>query len=197
MAKAKSAPKTRKKLGGAKTEGGYRADKVQAVADMKARLNESSAIILTEYRGMSVNDLAALRTSLAKGGTDYKVVKNTLATIAARDAGMEDLLELLEGPTAWAFVTGDVVGAAKEIADFAKRQPALVVKGAVLEGRLLPAEAARKLATLESREVLLAKTAGLFITPIQQAANLFAAPFNKLGAALVALKDKLAALQAA
>lgn len=197
MAKAKSAPKTRKKLGGAKTEGGHRADKVQAVSDMKTRLQESAAIIVTEYRGMTVNDLAALRTSLAKGGTDYKVIKNTLATIAAKDVGMEDLLSLLEGPTAWAFVSGDVVVAAKEIADFAKRQPALVIKGAVLEGRLLEAEAARKLSTLESREVLLAKAAGMFITPIQQAANLFAAPFNKLGAALVALKDKLAAQEAA
>jgi large subunit ribosomal protein L10 len=197
MAKAKSAPKTRKKLGGAKMEGGHRADKVQAVADVKARLTDSVAVILTEYRGMKVNDLATLRSSLAKDGTDYKVVKNTLATIAARDVGLEDLLEMLQGPTAFAFITGDPVVAAKEIADFAKRQPALVVKGALLEGKVLGADQARKLSTLESREVLLTKTAGLFLSPIQQAANLFAAPLNKLGAGLAALKDKLAAQEAA
>ena len=197
MAKTKSAPKTRKKLGGAKAPDGHRLTKVEAVANFKERLTSSAAVILTEYRGMRVNELADLRSALSKGGTDYKVVKNTLATIAARDVGMEDLVELLQGPTAFAFVSGDPVVAAKEIADFAKRQPALVMKGVLLEGRVLGGDQARKLATLESREVLLTKAAGMFISPIQQAANLFAAPLNKLGAALAALKDKLEGQQAA
>lgn len=194
MAKTKSAPKTRKKLGGPRIgDGGPRKAKASAVAEIARRLSESQAVILTEYRGMSVHELADLRRGLAQAGADYKVVKNTLAGIAAKQAGAEDLLPLLEGPTAAAFVTGDVVAVAKQLADVAKRVPALVVKGGLFEGKVLDAAATRALATLESREVLLAKLAGGLVTPLQKAANLFVAPLHQLGSVLAQLKDKLAA----
>lgn len=191
MAKAKRSPQTRKKIGGPRPEGGGpRADKVAAVAEIKDRLTASAAVFITEYRGMTVGELAALRTELRKAGGEYKVVKNTLATIAAREAGIEDLLAMLEGPTAWAWIAGDAIAAAKSLSEFTKRAPALVVKGALFEGKVFGPAQAKALASLESREVLLSRTAGMFLSPIQQAANLFAAPLNKLGAGLAALRDK-------
>jgi large subunit ribosomal protein L10 len=197
VAKTKSGPKTRKKLGGQRLpDGGPREDKARAVAEIAERLG-SSTVILTEYRGLTVGELAELRRTLAGGGAEYKVVKNTLATIAARRAGTEGIVSMLEGPTAAAFVSGDVAVVAKLLAEFAKRAPALVIKGGLFEGRVLDASTARRLATLESREVMLAKLAGMLVTPVQQAANLFAAPLSKLGAALAQLKEKNAAGQAA
>ena len=191
MAKTRP-PQTKKKLGGPRTgDGGPRQAKVDAVADMKDRFTGSSAVLLTEYRGMKVHELAELRTSLRETGTDYKVYKNTLATIAVRDAGIEGLNDLLEGPTAFAFVTGDPVVAAKKLADFAKRIPTLVLKGGLLDGKPLSAKDAAGLATLESREVMLAKIAGMFQSPIQQLANLMAQPLIQLGSALAQLRDKL------
>lgn len=189
MGKSKQATK---KIGGPRpAEGGPRADKTAAVADMKERLQASAAVLLTEYRGMTVRELAELREALRKTGTEYKVVKNTLATIAAREAGIEGLLPLLEGPTAIAWATGDPVEAAKQLADFAKKAPALVLKGALLEGRVLAGDEARRLATLESRDVMLARAVGMFLSPIQQMANVFAAGLNQLGAVLAQLRDKL------
>lgn len=192
MAKAKTGPKTKKKLGGAKVgDGGHRADKVAAVAQVKDGL-AGAAVLLTEYRGLTVSELADLRRILL-GAADYKVVKNTLATIAAREAGFEELLPMLEGPTAFAFVTGDVAKVAKDLSEFAKKAPALTLKGGVFEGKVLSAAQAKTLASLESREVMLTKIASMAITPIQQTANVFAAGLNQLGAVLAQLKDKLAA----
>ncbi|MEX2556368.1 MAG: 50S ribosomal protein L10 [Actinomycetota bacterium] len=196
MAKVKTGPKTKKKVGGPRPpEGGPRSNKVEAVATIKDRLN-SGAVLLTEYRGLTVQELADLRRAL-EGVAEYKVVKNTLATIAAREAGHEDLIPMLQGPTAIAYVTGDVAKAAKDIADFAKKAPALVLKGGVFEGQVLSAERAKALSTLESREVMLSKLVSMAITPLQQAANVFAAGFNQLGAVLAQLKDDLAASEAA
>ena len=196
MAKVKTGPKTRKKVGGPRPpEGGPRSDKVEAVATIKEHFT-SGAVLLTEYRGLTVHELADLRTAL-RGSAEYKVVKNTLATIAAREAQLEDLIPLLEGPTAVAYVTGDVAKVAKDLADFAKKAPALILKGGIFEGQVLSAEKAKALSTLESREVMLSKVASMAITPIQQAANVFAAGFNQLGAVLAQLKDKLAASEAA
>lgn len=192
MAKVKTGPKTRRKLGGPRIgEGGPRSEKAAAVERIKERL-ESGPVLLTEYRGLTVTELADLRRTLS-GSADYRVVKNTLATIAAREAGIEGLVALLEGPTAAAFVTGDVAKVAKDLADFAKRAPALTLKGAYFEGRVLSAEETKTLSTLESREVMLAKIASMSITPIQQTANVFAAGLNKMGAALALYRDKLAA----
>jgi len=196
VAKVKSGPKTRKKLGGPRPpEGGPRANKSATVATVKEKL-KSGPVLLTEYRGLTVAELKALRNALA-GGADLKVIKNTLATIAAREAGLEDLIPLLEGPTAIAFVTGDVAKVAKDLAEFAKKSPALTLKGGVFEGKVLDGAQAKSLSTLESREVMLTKIASMAITPIQQTANVFAAGFNQLGAVLVQLKDKLAAAEAA
>jgi large subunit ribosomal protein L10 len=196
VAKVKTGPKTKKKVGGPRPpEGGPRSNKVAAVATIKDRLT-SGAVLLTEYRGLTVHELADLRRTL-EGVAEYKVVKNTLATIAAREAGHEDLIPMLQGPTAIAYVTGDVAKVAKDLADFAKKAPALVLKGGVFEGQVLSAERAKALSALESREVMLSKLASMAITPLQQAANVFAAGFNQLGAVLAQLKDKLAASEAA
>ena len=196
MAKVKSGPKTRKKLGGPRPpEGGPRANKAATVATVKEKLT-TGPVLLTEYRGLTVAELKVLRNALA-GGADLKVIKNTLATIAAREAGLEELIPMLEGPTAIAFVTGDVAKVAKDLAEFAKKSPALTLKGGVFEGKVLDGAQAKSLSTLESREVMLTKIASMAITPIQQTANVFAAGFNQLGAVLVQLKDKLAAAEAA
>lgn len=193
MARTKSLPKARKKLGGVKTEDGHRRDKVDAVAYLTDKLQSSAAVFLTEYRGLTVKELADLRVALSKQDAEYKVAKNTLARIAVKQAGFEDLTAMLEGPVAIAFAGGDAVLTAKELSEFAKKSPALIVKGALMEGVIYDEAGAKRLASLESREVMLAKAAGMFITPIQQTANVFAAGLNQFGAVLAAYKDKLAA----
>jgi large subunit ribosomal protein L10 len=196
VAKVKSGPKTKKKLGGPRPpDGGPRSNKTATVATVKEKLN-AGPVLLTEYRGLTVAEIKALRRALGDGA-ELKVIKNSLATIAAREAGFEDLIPLLQGPTAIAFVTGDVAKVAKDLAEFAKKAPALTLKGGVFEGKVLDSAQAKALSTLESREVMLAKIASMAITPIQQTANVFAAGFNQLGAVFVQLKDKLAAAEAA
>jgi large subunit ribosomal protein L10 len=192
VAKAKRPPQTKKKLGGPRIgEGGPRQAKASAVADVQERLQGSSAVVLTEYRGMTVHELADLRRSLREAGADYKVYKNTLATIAAHNVGLDDLAPALEGPTAFAFTHGDPVIVAKRLADFAKKVPALVLKAGILDGRILSSGEVGALSTLDSREVMLAKAAGMFLSPIQKLANLFAAPLNQLGSLLAQLRDKM------
>jgi large subunit ribosomal protein L10 len=196
VAKAKRPPQTKKKLGGPRIgENGPRQAKATAVADVQERLQGSSAVVLTEYRGMTVQELAELRRSLRDAGADYKVYKNTLATIAARNAGLEDLTPALEGPTAFAFTHGDPVVVAKRLADFAKKVPALILKAGVLDGRILSTDEVGALSKLDSREVMLAKAAGMFLSPIQKLANLFAAPLNQLGGLFAQLRDKMPAEQ--
>src|SRR5438477_12808855 len=129
-----------------------RPDKAAAVAELTDSFRGSSAAMLTEYRGLTVAQLKELRRSLA-GNATYAVVKNTLTKIAAREAGIDSFESLLEGPSAIAFVTGDPVVVAKGLRDFGRANPALVVKGGVLDGRPLSADEVRKLADLESREV--------------------------------------------
>ena len=166
------------------------ASNVAAVEAIKGRLEGSVAALLTEYRGLNVKDLGELRASLRGAGTEYKVLKNTLTGIAARQAGYEDLVALLTGPTAVAFVHGDPVEAAKHLADFARTHPALVVKGGVLDGKVLDADEVRRLATLESREVLLARLAGLLQASLTQAVQLFAAPLRQVATMTAALRDQ-------
>lgn len=168
-----------------------RPDKAAAVAELTERFRDSTAVLLTEYRGLSVAQLKTLRRSL--GGTaDYAVVKNTLSAIAAREAGVEGLDDLLAGPTAVAFVSGEPVTAAKGLRDFAKANPQLVIKGGVLDGRTLTAEDVTKLADLESREVLLAKMAGAAKASLFQAAYLFTASSAKAARTIDALREKRA-----
>ena len=164
-----------------------RPDKAATVADLKGQFSGSAAVVLTEYRGLRVKDLKELRRSLGADAT-YAVAKNTLTTIAAREAGIEGLDSTLTGPTAIAFINGDIAGVAKSLRDFAKAHPALVIKGGVMDGRVLDANAVKKLADLESREVLLAKMAGALQANLSRAVYLIAAPLNQAARALGALE---------
>jgi large subunit ribosomal protein L10 len=164
-----------------------RPDKAAAVAELTDAFRDSSAAVLTEYRGLTVAQLKELRRSLA-GNATYAVVKNTLTKIAAREAGVDALDTLLEGPSAIAFVTGDPVEVAKSLKNFGRDNPMLVVKGGVLDGRPISADEVNKLADLESRDVLLAKLAGAMKASLQQAVSLFAAPTSQMARLLAALE---------
>ncbi len=166
-----------------------REDKVAAVAELTEKFRDSTATVLTEYRGLTVGELKELRRQLG-AGAQYKVTKNTLARRAAAQAGIDGLDGLLTGPTAIAFVTGDPVEAAKGLRDFTKDHPALVIKGGVFEGRTISADEVRRLADLESREVLLSKLAGAMKANLSKAAALFQAPLAKTARAAAALRDK-------
>jgi large subunit ribosomal protein L10 len=168
-----------------------RPDKAAAVAEITERFRVSNAAVLTEYRGLTVAQLTTLRKSIAAHAT-YAVVKNTLTSIAAKEAGISASLGDLSGPTAIAFVTGDPVEAAKGLRDFAKANPALVIKGGVLDGGALSADEVTKLADLESREVLLAKVAGVLKAGLNQAAYLFVAPLSQAVRTIEALRQKVA-----
>jgi large subunit ribosomal protein L10 len=169
-----------------------RAEKVERVGELKDRIEGSDALLLTEYRGLTVSDIAELRRSLAEGGTGFSVVKNTLMRRAAADASIE-LESLLQGPTAVAFIAGDPVAAAKTVVDAAKRFPALILKGGFMEGRVLTADEAKGLADLDSREVMLSKIAGLVKGEMSRAAAVFVSAQSKFLSLLEAYRDKLPA----
>ena len=145
--------------------------------------------MLTEYRGLTVAQLTQLRRSLGEGSS-YAVVKNTLTKRAADEVGFGDLAPLLNGPTAIAFIDGDPVEAAKAIRDFARANPALVVKGGVVDGRTVDASEVTRLADVEPREVLLAKLAGAMKGNLTKAAGLFQAPLSQMARLAEALKEK-------
>jgi large subunit ribosomal protein L10 len=167
-----------------------RPDKTAAVAEIVESLNDADGAVLTEYRGLTVKELQELRRSLGEHES-YAVVKNTLAKIAAKEAGIESFDELLNGPTAIAFLKGDgVVEAAKSLRDFAKANPALVIKGGVLDGKALDASEVAKLADLESREVLLGKLAGGMLASLSQAVYLLNAPIAQAARVAGALQAK-------
>jgi large subunit ribosomal protein L10 len=166
-----------------------REEKAAAVADLVDRFRNSTATVLTEYRGLTVSDITKLRRSLGET-TRYRVAKNTFIKKAAAEAGVEGLDHLFNGPTALAFIGGDPVEAAKSLRDFSREHPALVVKGGVMEGKTLSAEEITKLADLESREVLLAKLAGAMKAKTSQAAALFQAPLSKMVRLAAALQEK-------
>ncbi|MDX6204350.1 MAG: large subunit ribosomal protein [Frankiales bacterium] len=171
-----------------------RPDKVAAVAEIADGFRDSNAAVLTEYRGLTVAQLKTLRRTLGSD-TTYSVVKNTLTKRAVREsdiptAAADALDVLLEGPTAIAFVGGDPVEAAKGLRDFAKANPLLIIKGGVLDGKALSADDIRKLADLESREVLLSKMAGALLASLSNAAALFQAPLAKAARLAEALRQK-------
>jgi large subunit ribosomal protein L10 len=170
-----------------------RAEKVAAVAELTERFQASSGAVLTEYRGLTVAQLGELRPSLGESAT-FTVVKNTLTKIAATEAGVgAELEQLLIGPSAIAFVQGDVVEAAKGLRDFARANPLLVIKGGVLDGKgMTPAEIT-KLADLEPREVVLAKLAGAMKATMANAAATMAALPTQMARLLAALEAKQAA----
>ena len=166
-----------------------RPDKTADVADLVESFQESAGAVLTEYRGLTVKQLQELRRSLG-ANANYAVVKNTLAKIAASEAGIDAFEDLLTGPTAIAFINGDVVEAAKGLRDFAKAHPTLVIKGGVLDGKPLDASEISKLADLESREVLLGKLAGAMLASLSQAAYLLNAPIAQAARLAGALQAK-------
>ena len=164
-------------------------DKLGAVAEIVDHFNDSSATVITEYRGLTVKQVTQLRQALG-GDTTYTVVKNTLTRLAAAEAGVSIDDSLLVGPTAIAFVKGDPVAAAKGLRDFARTNPLLVIKGGVLEGRALSAAEVSQIADLESREVLLAKVAGVLKALPTRAAGLFQAPLSQVARLAAALEEK-------
>jgi len=167
--------------------------KVERVAELKERIDRSDALLLTEYRGLTVSEITELRRSLAEGGTKFAVVKNTLMRRAVNDAGVAELEPMLEGPSAVAFVEGDPVAAAKSVVDAAKKFPTLVLKGGFMDGKLLSAADAKALASLESREVMLSKIAGLMKSEMSKAAAMLVGAQSKFLGVLEAYKDKLPA----
>jgi large subunit ribosomal protein L10 len=166
-----------------------RAEKQAAVAEIVDSFNDAAGAVLTEYRGLTVKELQDLRRSLGDNA-DYAVVKNTLAKLAATEVGISGFDELLTGPTAIAFIKGDVVEAAKGLRDFAKANPALVIKGGILDGSIMDAKEISKLADLESREVLLAKLAGAMLASLSQAVYLLNAPLAQAARLAGALQAK-------
>lgn len=168
------------------------AEKVEKVAALKERIQGSEGLLLAEYRGLSVHDATELRRSLSDQAR-FAIVKNTLMQRAAADAGVAELESLLEGPTAVAFVEGDVVATAKKVVEAARRFPALVLKGGFLDGKVLSAAEAQALATLESREVMLSKVAGMLKAEMARAASMLQAIQGRFLGVLEAYKDKLPA----
>jgi large subunit ribosomal protein L10 len=166
-----------------------RPDKAAAVAEIVDSFNDSTGAVLTEYRGLTVKQLQDLRRTLGENA-HYAVVKNTLTKIAAKQAGVDGVDDLLNGPTAIAFINGDLVEAAKGLRDFAKANPALVVKGGFVDGAPMAAAEIAKLADLESREVLLGKLAGAMLASLSQAVYLLNAPLAQVARLAGALEAK-------
>jgi len=166
-----------------------RPDKAAAVEEIVDAFNASTGAVLTEYRGLTVKQLQELRRALGENA-EYAVVKNTLTKIAAKEAGVEGFDDLLNGPTAIAFINGDLVEAAKGLRDFAKANPALVIKGGYVDGATMDAKEIAKLADLESREVLLGKLAGAMLASLSQAVYLLNAPLSQAARLVGALEAK-------
>ncbi|AGB21381.1 ribosomal protein L10 [Mycobacterium sp. JS623] len=166
-----------------------KADKATAVADIAEQFKDSTATLVTEYRGLTVANLKDLRRSLGASAT-YTVAKNTLVKRAAAEAGIDGLDELFVGPTAIAFVKGEAVDAAKALKTFAKDNKALVIKGGYMDGRALSVSEVETIADLESREVLLAKLAGAMKANLSKAAGLFTAQQAQAARLFAALQEK-------
>jgi len=169
-----------------------RPEKVAVVDEVRSRIDEADAVIVTEYRGLKVKDLASLRRSIAPLGAEYRVYKNTLVRLAASDRS-ESFIELVAGPTALTFVQGDAAAVTKALRDFARTNPLLVIKGGLLGNSVLGARDTAALADLPSRDVLLARLAGAMAAPMQTLAGLFAAVPRNFAYGLLALRDQLAA----
>jgi large subunit ribosomal protein L10 len=167
-----------------------RTEKEAVVAEVREKLNAADAAIVTEYRGLTVAALAELRRSLRNVGAEYRVYKNTLARFAAREAGAEGLDDLLVGPTAITFVSGDVAAAAKTLKDYAKTNQLLVIRGGVIANKAVSAKDVEALADLPPREVLLAQFAGALQAPLVKTAGLLQALPRNMAYGLKALVDQ-------
>ena len=159
-------------------------EKEVKVKELTERFRSSSGAMFADFRGLTVHDSTDLRRSLRNADASLAVAKNTLTRLAVREAGLEDAVPLLEGPTAIAFLKGDAVAGAKAVLDLTKRFPALVVKGALIEGKVLGADDASSLATLEAKEISLAKVAGILQAPLSRIAYLLQAPLQRIAYAL-------------
>ncbi len=167
-----------------------RPEKVAVVEEIRTKLAEADAAVLTEYRGLTVPELADLRAALRGSGTEYKVFKNTLARLAVADSGLDDVASMFEGPVAIAFVRGDAAAAAKALREFGRSHEALVVKGGLLGERIITPVEIEALAELPSRDVLLAQVAGAFQAPLTKAAGLFQAFTRNFAYGVKALIDQ-------
>ncbi len=165
--------------------------KVERVKGLSERLSAAEAALLTDYRGLTVQEADELRTALAGADARFSVVKNSLSRLAMKEAGMEGLADLIDGPTAIAFVHGDPVAAAKALVDAARRFPVLDVRGGFAEGRVLSAEEIHEYAALESREVMLARIAGLGKMEMARALFMMKALQVKFVRLMQALRDEL------
>jgi len=167
-----------------------RPEKVAVVDEIRTKLAEADATVLTEYRGLTVHELADLRGSLRGSGTEYKVFKNTLARRAIEGAGYDEIASMFEGPVALAFVRGDAAAAAKALRDFGRDNPALVVKGGLLGERVITPSEIAALADLPSRDIMLTQIAGMFQAPLTKAAGLFQAFTRNFAYGVQALIDE-------
>ena len=167
-----------------------RPEKVAVVDEVTEKLQAANAIIVTEYRGLSVGQLSNLRRQLRSAGSEYKVYKNTLASFAAERAGIDGLSDMLVGPSAITFVTGDAAAAAKTLRDASKTMPLLVLKGGVIGGKAISAKDVEALADLPSREVLLAQFAGALQAPMAKMAGLLQAMPRNFAYGLKALIEQ-------
>jgi large subunit ribosomal protein L10 len=167
--------------------------KIEAVKEITADLKTTDVYFFVDYRGLTFAEATDLRTRLAKADTSLKVVKNTLAKIAAADAGIEGLEDLLKGPTAIAYVRGDAVQAAKIIEDFIKEKKKSTVRGGKLQRQMLDASGIEKLATLPSREQLIAQLVGAMASPLQGLANVLNGPIRWLVVVLGQIQEKQSA----
>ncbi|MFZ9676345.1 MAG: 50S ribosomal protein L10 [Ilumatobacteraceae bacterium] len=170
-----------------------RPDKVATVGEIADKMSKVEVVFVTEYRGLTVGALAELRGALRNAGSEHKVYKNTLARRAAVDTGNSALVDLLVGPSALTFVSGDAAATAKALKEFSKTNPLLVIKGGALAGKLLTAKDVEALADLPSREVLLAQLAGAIQAPLVKTAGLLQALPRNMAYGLKALLDQKAA----
>ena len=167
-----------------------RAEKVSVVEDVRERFEDAEAVLITEYRGLSVSELAELRSALRDAGTTYKIYKNTLVRLAIEDNAPDGMHQMLVGPTALAFVENDPSAASKALKTFASNNDALIIKGAILSGGLLDEAQVRELAELPSRDELLASIAGGLAAPLQSIASMMKNLLSEVSGLLQALSDK-------
>ncbi|HYA26619.1 MAG TPA: 50S ribosomal protein L10 [Thermodesulfovibrionales bacterium] len=167
-----------------------REEKGQAIEELKKKFSEAKAVILTDYKGMTVAELSELRRLLRGGGVEYQIVKNTLARVASQDTAISVARDAFKGPVGIAIGYGDSVMTAKKVLEFSKKNEKLKLSGGVIDGRLYGVSEVRAIAELPSREVLLSMAAGVFQAPLSKMAAALAATVSSFAYAMTALKNK-------
>lgn len=168
-------------------------EKVELVRELRENINESNALLLTDYRGLKVSEISALRRNLREIGAEYKVVKNTLFELAAEGISDTGIIQLLEGPTAIAFVHNDPIASSKAIVDFMRVHKALSIKGGIVEGQLYGADQIRALSTVPPREILISQMMGAIQSPITNLVGTLQGCLSNLVYTLQAVADQKAA----